>query len=641
MNKKNGNKKIIGILGESGQGKSSLLNAILEKRNLLPSGCFGACTAVITQIEANLTDSNYIADIEAIPKENWESDLKNHFSPLRTESNEEDQNLTNDTREKITALYGANAEKGTFEDLKNDDKLAEMTNHFSSSNASDFSRRLQRYIQYSPGTAVSGGWYWPLVKCVTIKIPDCHELLEHITLVDLPGTGDCNKIRDEMWKSKLRDCSSVWILSDINRAVTSKDTWEILKYCTKDMMQAGECRDINFICTKSDNIEPEEYNSVLEDKIPEDGDLTTKCILHRNDQAKKTVLQTFENSHIKKEMDLKVFTVSSKAFFQHTLGMKHDDTEIPKLQDVLKNMNKRINQELTRGCVAEAKAVISLIQSKTMAETEVHIVLERSLEKALNKIDGQFDMLQRLLSQSLSNGVEKSELSCRDGAEEMISPYLPKGHGGFHKILQALCINGGRHRSKAWDTVLDLNECLTKHMYENIDVEFKSIFPTRVKTGLSVQELIDKFSIISSDSAHTSSPMLNFIKAQEENQKKTLKEEVVNRKKKIYTSIHETIKSAMAPYYEEAAQEKGEGCLRRKQKKLLDAIDTLKSLMFENAKQEVLKQSDELMDYIKKNLESVLKTSIQHSFAQTSKITLLDVSSEVIMLERLSMQLSD
>lgn len=69
MNKNNSNKKIIGVLGESGQGKSSLLNAILKKRKLLPSGCYGACTAVLTQIEANLTDSNYTVDIEVIPKE--------------------------------------------------------------------------------------------------------------------------------------------------------------------------------------------------------------------------------------------------------------------------------------------------------------------------------------------------------------------------------------------------------------------------------------------------------------------------------------------------------------------------------------------------------------------------------------------
>lgn len=66
---KNSTKKTIGILGESGQGKSSLLNAILEKQYLLPSGCYGACTAVVTQVEANLIDSNYIAEIEFISKE--------------------------------------------------------------------------------------------------------------------------------------------------------------------------------------------------------------------------------------------------------------------------------------------------------------------------------------------------------------------------------------------------------------------------------------------------------------------------------------------------------------------------------------------------------------------------------------------
>ncbi|KAL0166728.1 hypothetical protein M9458_038572, partial [Cirrhinus mrigala] len=62
-------KATIGIFGKSGEGKSSLLSAILGKQYLLPSGCFGACTAVITQVEANLTDSNYTAEIEFISKE--------------------------------------------------------------------------------------------------------------------------------------------------------------------------------------------------------------------------------------------------------------------------------------------------------------------------------------------------------------------------------------------------------------------------------------------------------------------------------------------------------------------------------------------------------------------------------------------
>ncbi len=70
MNNICGNKKItIGLFGKSGQGKSSLLNAILGKRNLLPSGSFGACTAVVTQVEANLNNSDYIAEIELFSKE--------------------------------------------------------------------------------------------------------------------------------------------------------------------------------------------------------------------------------------------------------------------------------------------------------------------------------------------------------------------------------------------------------------------------------------------------------------------------------------------------------------------------------------------------------------------------------------------
>ncbi|XP_016333322.1 nuclear GTPase SLIP-GC-like [Sinocyclocheilus anshuiensis] len=286
---------------------------------------------------------------------------------------------------------------------------------------------------------------------------------------------------------------------------------------------------------------------------------------------------------------------------------------------------------------------MSLIQSKRMVKTEVHKVLERNLEKELEKLDCQFHMLRCLLSQSLSNGVEKSKSSCQDDAEEKISPYLPQGNRGFHKILQALCKNGGRHRSKGWHTVLDLNECLTKHMYENIDAEFNLIFSVNAKTGISVQELIDKFSIINCDTAQPAPPMLNhtedFIQAQELKQKKKLKEEVVIRKKTIYTSIQTTIKTAMTSCYEEAAEYKGDGSLKRKQKKLLDDIESFKCNMFDNAKQEVLRQSDQLMGDIKEGLKSEIKTSIQHSFAQASNITLLDVSSEIKALEKLSTQL--
>lgn len=46
----------------------------------------------------------------------------------------------------------------------------------------------------------SGCSYWPLVKRVTIEVPKRKGILENVILMDLPGTGDYNKSRDEMWK---------------------------------------------------------------------------------------------------------------------------------------------------------------------------------------------------------------------------------------------------------------------------------------------------------------------------------------------------------------------------------------------------------------------------------------------------------
>ncbi len=72
-------------------------------------------------------------------------------------------------------------------------------NPFFPQKLSDITLEVAQYIKNNESNP--GGWYWPLVKSVTIKTPNCRELLEHIVLVDIPGTGDCNKIRDGLWRS--------------------------------------------------------------------------------------------------------------------------------------------------------------------------------------------------------------------------------------------------------------------------------------------------------------------------------------------------------------------------------------------------------------------------------------------------------
>ncbi|XP_039534555.1 nuclear GTPase SLIP-GC-like isoform X2 [Pimephales promelas] len=604
-------KATIGIFGKSGEGKSSLLSAVLGTRYLLPSGCFGACTAVVTQVEANLTDSNYTAEIELFSNEEWEKELRDLFRVLSDESEDRDDDMLEIAVEKITALYGDDADKKTLEKLKNDDKFSEIKDFLSinkrtisNNDVSKFSSDVAPYILHSE--ASTGGWYWPLVKSVTFKVPDGHDLLEHIVLVDIPGTGDCNKLRDDKWKSKLRECSFVWIVSDIKRATTDKDPWGILKHCIEELGPGGECKRINFICTKTDDINPPAYIRSARLTISEDKDQKKVCILHRNEHAKTRVKDKFENSEIKKRFStddnlLNVFTVSSKAFFEHDLNMEPSETEIPKLRDDLRILNKNINRELTSDYVNEARGVLSLIQSvqldrdKKTEETKVKVCmeLENNLKKALNELDSRFDTIYTNLEKFLSRGVEESVQLCVASTKAIVAPDIDKR--GFHKILQALCKNGGCYWSKNWDVIIDLNRQLAKHLQEYINEYFNLIFPVTGTTLKSVQEQIDKFSIIQSDPG---SPILhhiqNFIKTEETKLKASLKREVVDRKKDIYSSIQTTIEKQMSPYYEQAAAVTGIGSMKKRQELLITAVDEIKHDMFNKAKFEMLKNFNNL-----------------------------------------------
>nr|XP_055076832.1 nuclear GTPase SLIP-GC-like isoform X2 [Misgurnus anguillicaudatus] len=651
----NRKKTTIGIFGKSGEGKSTLLSAILGKENLLPSGSFGACTAVVSQVEANLSDFNYTAEIEFISKEEWEKELQDLVSVLSDDSEDRDDDMMESAVEKITALYGKDAYKKTLEELKIMNIYAKMYNlspnnniTISKCNASEFADDVACYIQHNDLSP--GGWFWPLVKSVKIKIPNFRELLEHIVLIDLPGSGDCNKIRDDLWRSKLRDCSSVWVVSAISRATTDKGPWEMLKHCIEELGPGGECKSINFICTMTDDIDQKEYCKST--RLPDTTSIAD-CILHRNDSTKNKMEEKFEhlNPGIKKLMEkfsMDVFTVSSKTFFEQNPVVQKPDTEIPKLQDVLKNLNKSINRELARDYVNEAMGVLSLIQSflpstdEAVIKTKFHDDLKKNLNEALNELERQFDFIQNNLDQCLSNGVLESVQQCLENARaELIDPETD--NRGYHKILKALCKKNGHYWSRNWEVTLDLNKCLARHMKENISEEFSIIFSVNEKSGKSLKEHLDKFSIIQRDKTYHRSSMFhhiqNFIKTQETKLKASCSREILEKKKEMYASIETTIQTKMTPCYGKAAKVSGKGSFMKMQNILTETIESLKEEMFSEVKEEVLKKFRTLKLYIKDYLESELNKSIE-LFLLTTNTTLFDVSREIEDLEKLSNQLS-
>ncbi|XP_042575440.1 nuclear GTPase SLIP-GC-like [Cyprinus carpio] len=225
---------------------------------------------------------------------------------------------------------------------------------------------------------------------------------------------------------------------------------------------------------------------------------------------------------------------------------------------------------------------------KVETKAKVHDKLANNLKNALTELDRQFEKMYEDLDMCLSEGVQNSVRLCVATAQkELIAPDNIDNRG-FHKTLKALCKNKGHYWSKNWCMILDLNECLARHMQESIYEEFNQIFPVNGKTEKSLQKHLDNVSIIQSDNTYCRSSMLyhiqNFIKTRENKLKVLLGRKVINRKKDIYSSIATTIQEKMGTGYERAAKIKGKDTLKKMQNILSGTIKSLKDDMFNDAK---------------------------------------------------------
>jgi len=78
---------IIGVVGNTGAGKSSVINAMLGEERLLPTSCMRACTACPSEISWNFHEepaSRYRGEIEFITAAEWEKDLRISLTDLVT-----------------------------------------------------------------------------------------------------------------------------------------------------------------------------------------------------------------------------------------------------------------------------------------------------------------------------------------------------------------------------------------------------------------------------------------------------------------------------------------------------------------------------------------------------------------------------
>ncbi|KAK2833467.1 hypothetical protein Q5P01_017356 [Channa striata] len=625
-------RELVGVFGKTGAGKSSLINAVIGEKDLLPCGSISACTTVMIKVEANTRTLKYEAEIEFITKEEWKDELW-HLHHIGDRAEEKDEDYS-DTVEKLSALYGEEWQTKPPEILIENKNFREIPEFLSNGkkvltceSAKQLSAKILQYIRSDSGETGVKKWYWPLVKCVTVKVPR-NRFLQHVTLVDLPGNGDRNKSRDSMWKGLVGSCSNVWIVTEINRAASEREAWEILENTSSLMGNGGECRQIHFICTKTDL------------GADDDSAAAARALLFKNNmKAKEDVRKQFNSlNRIKIHFSddcFKVFTVSAKEFLRPKL-LKPDETEIPQLREFLQNLNDCHSETLNY--VSGAYGILSLIQGARSTEVpgskrDACIDLEENIIQELEKVRKSMEETYSAFERCLSEGVEKSKTSCEADLKKVLYPKGQSG-SGFHKTLTCVVENGGAYKTKKGKQInlnLTLSSCLT----DSIDEEFRKTFPIEGKCGpfngvistfsLHTEKLLEKYKDLELQ--------LTFLKTEEENVKTDLNKIIRKRKKTIYTSLMETIEETMQECYRKAAKITGTDKLKYTRNTIEMHVHNVKNVMFEQAKEVMLNNLTKLMDEILKTLESTLKEAIEHSL-KTEGYSVPDFSNDLELIKQ-------
>ncbi|XP_043363160.1 uncharacterized protein LOC119850538 isoform X10 [Dermochelys coriacea] len=291
-------KTYIAVVGNTGAGKSSLLNALLDEEAVLPTSAMRACTAVVVEISKTGGKSLYEADVEFLSKEEWDNELKALLEDMKDKSGNLKKRCPDRKTEagaaysRVKAVYGTIAELPKLKEMKEVTQHLGTVKHISAEKAADFRTKIEKFIDSRTDNLrdMKGGEFWPIVKCVKIRVPGANVLKTGAVLVDLPGIRDSNAARDNAAKEYLKNCNAVWVVASITRAVDDKTAKEMLSAnLRRQLLMDGQYGSLAFVCTKTDSFNVTEIMSDLD--------------LRDEIQPMEKSLEELENQRVQMEME--------------------------------------------------------------------------------------------------------------------------------------------------------------------------------------------------------------------------------------------------------------------------------------------------------------------------------------------------
>ncbi|KAF7191395.1 Nuclear GTPase SLIP-GC [Pseudocercospora fuligena] len=274
---------VVGVVGNTGAGKSSVINAMLDEERLVPTNCMRACTAVVTELSLNYSNNpatKYRAEIEFIQPEDWQKELKILFQEIFDEGGGFSKEISNPDSDaaiayaKVRAVYNTYTREmlanTSIESLMGNKKVSNLlgtSKKIAAREPGSFYKQLQQWVDSKEkgsekldkngnqiARKVRDFEAWPLIKVVKIfcKSP---ALSTGACIVDLPGVHDSNAARAAVAESYMKCCTGLWIVAPITRAVDDKAAKHLLGESFKRQLKYdGTYSAVTFICSKTDDI---------------------------------------------------------------------------------------------------------------------------------------------------------------------------------------------------------------------------------------------------------------------------------------------------------------------------------------------------------------------------------------------------
>lgn len=648
----------IALVGTTGAGKSTLINALIEDR-LLPASTKNACTSAVCQL--GYDPARYSATVEFVTREEWQQEVENLVADLRDEQFTREtagedldalSELPREARAKLEGVYGLTA-LSTEIDSHNFVETPEIADAFNDGartfqceSLKELGKRISQYVDRKHR-------FWPIVKSVDVRGP-FRNLSDGVRIIDLPGLNDPNEAREQVTRKYLKRSRFVWIVFSTKRSLT-KDIMEFMESGDffRQIILDGRADSLTLIGTHADEFD---LATALDELELQEGTHFDDVVRVRNESVRVEArahlgelirrlavnAQATESSRQVISAKIKsssVFAVSSKEYLRireisktNSAGFNSiEQTEIPALVEHMRKICadygvaahcEAIDRQL-RTLFAEIKCEIESQQAslKARAETTSHgrekleaavqsarDFLERDLEEASERLVEILDADQSLLAERIKRAVERAQNELRQTCQ--------RWHGMHWATMRAVCRRNGVHVGKNGKS--DFPADLSKPILDGIAFAWTDFFGDRLQRTLEKRtdillrvaekyrgKLVQQLEGASDVSGELVSSMERLSGTTEKVLKELLgqisqkmQDRIEADQRSLYETVPNGVRENMREAFEEAAEQSGSGMKQRMVEILTSHAQRVSQVMFDDARESLLAGVRGLNDWL-------------------------------------------